>query len=90
MKKRKNLTFLACTFVIIVYLLIEKAFVPNTFGKIYKGVRKSFKNEIKRKRSSGLKLKEYSVDIFVNTKKSIKPFSANMPRGQKGETRPGA
>ena len=78
MKKRKNLIFIACISVIIIYLF-EKAFVPDTFGKIYKSMRKGFKNEIKRKRNSGLN--EFSVDIFVNTKKPIQPFSADMPRG---------
>ena len=78
MKKRKNLIFFFCIFVIFVYL-IEKAFAPNTFDNIFKSMRKSFKSEMKRKRNSGLK--EFPVDIFFNTKKYKKPFFANMPRG---------
>ena len=60
MKKRKSTLFLVCMIVIIVYIV----------GKIYKSMRKDMKSGIiKRKRYSNSELKEFPVDIFLNTKK---------------------
>ena len=60
MKKRKSTVFLVCMIVIIVYIV----------GKIYKNMRKDMKSgNIKRKRYSNSELKEFPVDIFLNTQK---------------------
>ena len=63
MKKKKNLFMLACTIIILVYFF-ENLLAPKTFDRLLKRMRKN----AKRKKNSALK--DFPVDIFVNTKKS--------------------